>query len=123
MSRRSRLIDVANPPFEALRRRLDEPQEMPVPDIAAQDDQVLRRETAGAPDRGPKPPPKRPSCAAAAAASNIVDVDDAGKGFDGGAGLRTDLEATGDGDLDLAGGQVENDGDAAAAAAFTGDDA
>src|SRR5215469_9823102 len=52
-----------------------------------------------------------------------MHVDDAGQGFDGGAGLRTDLEATGDRYLDLAGWKVEDDGDAAAAAGFTGNDA
>ena len=37
--------------------------------------------------------------------------------------MRTDLEAAGDRDLDLAGGKVEYDGNAATAASFTGDDA
>jgi len=52
-----------------------------------------------------------------------MHVDDAGERFYGGAGLRTDLEAAGDRDLDLAGGKVEYDGNAATAASFTGDDA
>ena len=54
---------------------------------------------------------------------NIVHVDDSGEGFDGGAGGGADLEAAGDGDFDFAGGEVEDDGDAAAATGFSGDDA
>jgi hypothetical protein len=42
------------------------------------------------------------------AASNIVHVDDTGEGFDGGAGLGTDLEAAGYRDFDFAGGEVEH---------------
>ena len=45
-----------------------------------------------------------------------MHVDDAGEGFDGGAGLGADLEAAGDGNFDFAGGEVEDDGDAATAA-------
>src|SRR5437868_13888271 len=60
---------------------------------------------------------------ASRAASNIVHVDDAGEGFDGGVGLGAYLEAAGDGDFDFAGGEVEDDGDAAAAAGLACDDA
>ena len=55
--------------------------------------------------------------------SNIVDVDYAGEGFDGGAGLRADLEAAGQRDLDFAGREVEYHRDAAAAAGLAGDHA
>src|SRR5689334_24935544 len=57
------------------------------------------------------------------AALNIVHVDDAGEGSYGGAGSGIDFEAAGDGDFDFAGGEVEDDGDAATAAGFAGDDA
>src|SRR5262245_30289624 len=60
---------------------------------------------------------------AATAASNVVDVDDAGQRLDGGAGCGADLEASGDRDFDFARGEVEDDGDAAAAARLAGDDA
>ena len=52
-----------------------------------------------------------------------MHVDNAREGFDGGAGCGADLEAAGDGDFDFAGGQVKDDGDAAAPAGFAGDDA
>ena len=52
-----------------------------------------------------------------------MHVDNAGEGFEGGAGLGADLEAAGDRDFDFAGGEVEDDSDAAAAARFPGDHA
>src|SRR5436190_7731485 len=52
-----------------------------------------------------------------------MHVNDAGEGFEGGAGLGADFEAAGDRDFDFAGGEVEDDGDAAAAARFSGDHA
>src|SRR3984893_4980143 len=51
---------------------------------------------------------------------DLVDIDDAGERLDGGAGSGVDLEAAGDGDFDLARGEVEHDCDAAAAACFAG---
>ena len=63
------------------------------------------------------------SVAAVRVASNIMHVDYAGAGFYGGSGLGADLEAAGDGDFDFAGGEVEHDGDAAAAARLAGDHA
>src|SRR5271167_896218 len=57
------------------------------------------------------------------AASNIVHVYNSRQRLDGGTGSGVDLEAAGNGDFDFAGGEVEDDGDAAAAAGLAGEDA